>query len=180
MSLLHVRPGKKLPHECNVIIEIPQNSDPVKYEIDKDSGALMVDRFVATLMRYPCNYGYIPDTIADDGDAVDVLVITPFPLVHGAVIACRVIGMLSMSDEGGDDAKLIAVSVDKLTPLYRDVKTYQDLPEITLAQIKHFFELYKALEPGKWVKVNGWEGIEAAHQEITNGLAAYQKSLVAK
>jgi len=180
MSLLHVRPGKKLPHECNVIIEIPQNSDPVKYEIDKDSGALMVDRFVSTLMRYPCNYGYIPDTIAEDGDAVDVLVITPFPLVHGAVIACRVIGMLSMSDEGGDDAKLIAVPVDKLTPLYRDVKTYQDLPEITLAQIKHFFELYKALEPGKWVKVNGWEGIAAAHQEIEKGLAAYQKSLEAK
>jgi inorganic pyrophosphatase len=180
MSLLNVRPGKKLPEECNVIIEIPKHADPVKYEVDKDAGVLVVDRFIGSLMRYPCNYGFIPETIADDGDPVDVLVITPFPVVHGAVIACRPVGMLAMSDEGGDDAKIIAVPTDKLTPLYKEVKTYQDLPEITLEQIKHFFELYKALEPGKWVKIRGWEGIEAAHAEITNGLAAYKKQQAAE
>jgi inorganic pyrophosphatase len=180
MSLLNVRPGKNLPHECNVIIEIPKHADPVKYEVDKDAGVLVVDRFISSLMRYPCNYGFIPETIADDGDPVDVLVITPFPIVHGAIIACRPVGMLSMSDEGGDDAKIIAVPVDKLTPLYHDIKTYEDLPKITLEQIKHFFELYKALEPGKWVKINGWKGIADAHAEITNGLAAYQKTLAAK
>jgi inorganic pyrophosphatase len=180
MSLLNVRPGKNLPHECNVIIEIPKHADPVKYEVDKDSGVLVVDRFIGTLMRYPANYGFIPETIADDGDPVDVLVITPFPIVHGAVIACRPVGMLSMSDEGGDDAKIIAVPTDKLTKLYHNVKTYQDLPEITLEQIKHFFELYKALEPGKWVKINGWQGVAEAHAEITNGLAAYQKANTGK
>ena len=180
MSLLNVRPGKKLPHECNVIIEIPKHADPVKYEVDKEAGVLVVDRFIGSLMRYPCNYGFIPETIADDGDPVDVLVITPFPIVHGAVIACRPVGMLSMSDEGGDDAKIIAVPTDKLTPLYHEIQTYEDLPKITLEQIKHFFELYKALEPGKWVKINGWKGVAEAHAEIETGLAAYQKSLVAK
>jgi inorganic pyrophosphatase len=105
-----------------------------------------------------------------------VLVVTPFPIVHGAIIPCRPVGMLSMSDEGGDDAKIIAVPTDKLTPLYHNVLTYKDLPEITLEQIKHFFELYKALEPGKWVKIKGWEGVEAAHAEIMKGIAAYKKS----
>lgn len=174
MSLLNVRPGKKLPHECNVIIEIPKHADPVKYEVDKEAGVLVVDRFISTLMRYPCNYGFIPETIADDGDPVDVLVITPFPVVHGSVIACRPVGMLAMTDESGEDAKLIAVPVDKLTPLYKDVKSIEDLPSITLEQIRHFFEVYKALEPGKWVKLSGWEGPEAAYNEITKGLAAYQ------
>jgi len=176
MSLLNVRPGKNLPHECNVIIEIPKHADPVKYEVDKDSGVLEVDRFIGSLMRYPANYGFIPETIADDGDPVDVLVVTPFPIIHGAIIACRPVGMLSMSDEGGDDAKIIAVPTEKLTPLYNNVKTYSDLPQIKLEQIKHFFELYKALEPGKWVKINGWEGVEAAYAEIEIGLANYKKS----
>ncbi len=176
MSLLNVRPGNKLPQECNVIIEIPTHADPVKYEVDKSSGVLVVDRFIGSLMRYPCNYGFIPETIADDGDPVDVLVITPFPIVHGAIIPCRPVGMLSMSDEGGEDAKIIAVPTDKLTPLYREVKTYQDLPQITLEQIKHFFELYKALEPGKWVKIKGWEGVDAAHAEIEKGIELYKQS----
>lgn len=173
MSLNLVGPGKNLPHECNVIIEIPAHSDPVKYEVDKDSGALFVDRFVSTLMRYPCNYGYIPNTLANDGDPVDVLVVTPFPLVHGAVIRCRPLGMLNMADEGGEDAKLLAVPVDKLTPLYKNVQSIQDLPAQLLQQIQHFFENYKALEPGKWVKVKGWEGIEAAHAEIEAGVKNY-------
>ncbi len=174
MSLLNVRPGDNLPYECNVIIEIPKHADPVKYEVDKVSGVLVVDRFIGSLMRYPCNYGFIPETIADDGDPVDVLVVTPFPIIHGAIIPCRPVGMLSMSDEGGGDAKIIAVPTDKLTPLYHEVLSYEDLPKITLEQIKHFFELYKALEPGKWVKINGWEGVEAAHAEIMNGIKAYQ------
>jgi inorganic pyrophosphatase len=175
MSLNLVGPGKNLPNECNVIIEIPANSDPVKYEVDKDSGALVVDRFVSTLMRYPCNYGYIPDTLADDGDPVDVLVVTPFPLVHGAVIRVRPLGMLDMDDESGGDAKLVAVPVTKLTPLYQNVNAIEDLPEQLLQQIQHFFENYKALEKGKWVKVKGWKGIEAAHAEITNGIANAKK-----
>ncbi|HET7832695.1 MAG TPA: inorganic diphosphatase [Gallionella sp.] len=175
MSLLNVRPGNKLPHECNVIVEIPKHADPVKYEVDKGAGVLVVDRFISSLMRYPCNYGFIPETIADDGDPVDVLVVTPFPVVHGAVIPCRPVGMLSMSDEGGEDAKIIAVPTDKLTPLYHNVQSYRDLPEITLEQVKHFFELYKALEPGKWVKINGWQDVDAAHEEIRKGIEAYNK-----
>jgi len=175
MSFDQIGPGKNVPNECNVIIEIPANSDPVKYEVDKDSGALMVDRFVATLMRYPCNYGYIPDTLADDGDPVDVLVVTPFPLVHGAVIRVRPLGMLDMDDESGGDAKLVAVPVTKLTPLYKDVNAIEDLPEQLLQQIQHFFENYKTLEKGKWVKVKGWKGIAAAHAEITNGIANAKK-----
>ncbi|MBI5918427.1 MAG: inorganic diphosphatase [Nitrosomonadales bacterium] len=174
MSLNLVSAGKNLPNECNVIIEIPANSDPVKYEVDKESGALFVDRFVSTLMRYPCNYGYIPNTLADDGDPVDVLVITPFPLVHGAVIRVRPLGMLDMDDESGGDAKLVAVPVTKLTPLYQNVNSIDDLPEQLLQQIQHFFENYKSLEKGKWVKVKGWKGIEAAQTEITNGVANYK------
>lgn len=174
MSLNNVSAGKNLPQECNVIIEIPANSDPVKYEVDKESGALFVDRFVSTLMRYPCNYGYIPNTLADDGDPVDVLVVTPFPLVHGAVIRVRPLGMLDMDDESGGDAKLVAVPVTKLTPLYQNVNSIDDLPEQLLQQIQHFFENYKSLEKGKWVKVKGWKGIEAAHAEITNGVANYK------
>jgi inorganic pyrophosphatase len=174
MSLNNVSAGKNLPQECNVIIEIPANSDPVKYEVDKESGALFVDRFVSTLMRYPCNYGYIPNTLADDGDPVDVLVVTPFPLVHGAVIRVRPLGMLDMDDESGGDAKLVAVPVTKLTPLYQNVNAIEDLPEQLLQQIQHFFENYKALEKGKWVKVKGWKGLEAAHAEITNGVANYK------
>ncbi|WP_035384256.1 inorganic diphosphatase [Ferriphaselus sp. R-1] len=174
MSLNNVSAGKNLPQECNVIIEIPAHSDPVKYEVDKESGALFVDRFVSTLMRYPCNYGYIPNTLADDGDPVDVLVVTPFPLVHGAVIRVRPLGMLDMDDESGGDAKLVAVPVTKLTPLYQNVNSIEDLPEQLLQQIQHFFENYKSLEKGKWVKVKGWKGIEAAHTEITNGVANYK------
>lgn len=176
MSLNDIGPGKNLPQECNVIIEIPAHSDPVKYEVDKDSGALVVDRFVSTLMRYPCNYGYIPDTLADDGDPVDVLVVTPFPLVHGAVIRVRPLGMLDMDDESGGDAKLVAVPVTKLTSLYQNVNAIEDLPEQLLQQIQHFFENYKALEKGKWVKVKGWKGIEAAYAEITNGIANAKKA----
>ena len=174
MSLNNVPSGKSLPDDFNVIIEISANSDPIKYEVDKDSGAVFVDRFMGTAMHYPCNYGYINHTIAGDGDPVDVLVVTPFSLPPGVVIRCRPLGMLAMEDEGGQDAKLLAVPVDKLTPLYKNVKTLEDMPELLLKQIAHFFEHYKDLEPGKWVKVVGWQGVEAAHKEINEGVARYQ------
>lgn len=174
MSLANVPAGKNLPNDFNVVIEISANADPIKYEVDKDSGALFVDRFMGTSMHYPCNYGYIPQTIAGDGDPVDVLVMTPFPIIPGAVVRCRAVGMLKMSDEGGEDAKLLAVPVDKLLPLYSHIKTLADVPELSLKQIQHFFEHYKDLEPGKWVKVNGWGDITEAHKEITDGLKGYE------
>ena len=173
MSLDNVTPGPKAPQEFNVIIEIPMNADPVKYEVDKDSGAVFVDRFMSTSMHYPCNYGYIPHTIAGDGDPVDVLVVTPFALPPGVVIRCRPLGMLAMTDEAGEDAKLLAVPVDKLTPLYRSVQTHADMPTLLLDQISHFFEHYKDLEPGKFVKVVGWRGPEEAKNEIMEGVDRY-------
>lgn len=176
MSLDRVPAGSKLPDEFNVVIEIPMNSDPVKYEVDKDTGAVFVDRFMMTAMHYPCNYGYIPQTISDDGDPVDVLVMTPFPIQVGAVIKCRTIGVLHMDDEGGGDAKLLAVPVDKLYPVYRNIKSPEDLPEEELKRIQHFFEHYKDLEPGKWVKVKGWDGVEAAKAEIVASAERFTKS----
>ena len=175
MSLDHVSPGPKAPEEFNVIIEIPMNSDPVKYEVDKESGALFVDRLLHTAMRYPCNYGYVPHTVAGDGDPVDVLVVTPFPLQPGVVIRCRPVGILKMEDESGEDAKVIAVPVTKLTPLYETVKSCDDLPELLLKQISHFFEHYKDLEPGKWVKVVGWGNVDDARQEIVSGIENAKK-----
>jgi len=168
-----VSAGKDVPNDINVIIEISAQGDPIKFEVDKDSGAVFVDRFMGTSMRYPLNYGYVPHTIAGDGDPVDVLVITPFPLAPGVVIRCRPVGVLKMEDDGGVDAKVVAVPVSKLTPLYNDVKTYEDMPELLRKQIAHFFERYKDLEPGKWVKVNGWEGIDAARNEIMSGIQRY-------
>jgi len=175
MSLNLVKPGKKIPENFNVIIEIPMNSDPIKYEVDKESGALFVDRFMGTAMHYPCNYGYIPQTIAGDGDPVDVLVITPFPLVHGSVISCRAIGVLQMEDEGGEDAKLLAVPEDRILPIYSHWQKPEDLHPLTLNQIKHFFEHYKDLEKGKWVKVRGWGGVADAHKEILEGVERNNK-----
>ena len=166
MSLANVPAGTKLPDEFNVVIEIPMNADPVKYEVDKETGAVFVDRFVLTAMHYPCNYGYIPQTLSDDGDPADVLVITPFPIQIGAVIRCRAIGVLEMDDEGGGDAKLLAVPVTKLYPLLEGVKEYSDLPQLELDRIQHFFEHYKDLEKGKWVKMKGWKDAAAARREI--------------
>ncbi len=174
MSLSNVPAGRDLPNDFNVIIEIPMNSDPIKYEVDKETGAIFVDRFIGTAMHYPCNYGYIPQTLADDGDPVDVLVITPFPLPTGVVIRCRTIGMLNMTDEAGVDAKLLAVPVDKLISLYSKWKSPEDVGEFHLNQIKHFFEHYKDLEKGKWVKVDGYADAEAAKAVITAGVAAYK------
>ncbi len=167
MNLKHIPAGKNLPDDINVVIEIPAHSaPPVKYEIDKDSGAVFVDRFVSTAMHYPCNYGFVPQTLSEDGDPVDVLVVAPVALPPGSVIRCRPVGVLMMEDESGMDAKVVAVPVSKLTPLYNDVQKCDDLPALLLQQIKHFFEHYKDLEPGKWVKVTGWGDIDAARNEI--------------
>ena len=174
MSLHNVTPGANAPDQFNVIIEIPMNANPIKYEVDKDSGAMFVDRFMSTAMHYPCNYGYIPRTLSDDGDPVDVLVITPFPLGPGVVVTCRPIGMLKMEDEAGGDAKLLAVPIDKILPIYKHWQKPDDMHDLRLNQIQHFFEHYKDLEPGKWVKISGWEGPEAAREEIRSGIAAYR------
>ncbi len=174
MSLHNVTPGSAAPAEFNVIVEIPMNADPVKYEVDEDSGALFVDRFMGTAMHYPCNYGYIPQTIADDGDPVDVLVITPFPLLCGVVVACRPIGVLKMTDEAGGDSKLLAVPIDKVLPIYKHWQKPEDMNPWRLNQIRHFFEHYKDLEAGKWVKVEGWQGPEAARDEVAAGIAAWK------
>ena len=176
MALNNVPSGKSLPNDFNVSIEIPAHADPVKYEVDKESGAIFVDRFMGTAMHYPCNYGYIPHTIAGDGDPVDVLVVTQFALPPGVVVRCRPVGMLAMTDEAGADAKVLAVPVDKLTTMYRSVESPRDLPQITLDQISHFFAHYKDLEPGKFVKINGWFGQEEAKKEIMEGVARFQDS----
>ena len=170
-----VSAGRDVPNDINVIIEISAQGDPIKFEVDKDSGAVFVDRFMGTSMRYPINYGYVPHTIAGDGDPVDVLVVTPFPLAPGVVVRCRPVGVLKMEDDGGLDAKVVAVPVSKLTPLYDKVQSTDDLPELLMKQTVHFFEHYKDLEPGKWVKVQGWGTVEEAKQEIVNGLAAARK-----
>ncbi len=176
MSLNLVPAGKELPEDIYVVIEIPQNADPIKYEIDKESGAIFVDRFMATPMFYPCNYGYINNTLSLDGDPVDVLVPTPYPLVPGAVIRCRPVGVLKMSDEAGQDAKLVAVPHSKLTKLYDDVKDVEDLSDLLKGQIKHFFERYKELEAGKWVKVEGWGNKADAIAEIEASVVRYNES----
>jgi inorganic pyrophosphatase len=153
-------------------------ADPIKYEVDKDTGALFVDRFMLTSMHYPCNYGYIPHTIAGDGDPVDVLVITPFPVAVGAVVRCRPLGVLKMQDEAGADAKLLAVPIDRILPIYKHWRKATDIAPERLATIQHFFEHYKDLEPGKWVKVEGWGGPDEAAQEITDGIARFQRAFV--
>jgi len=176
MNLDRVGPGRDLPNDFNVIIEIPMNADPIKYEVDKETGAVFVDRFMSTSMHYPCNYGYVPKTLSGDGDPVDVLVLSPVPLITGVVLQCRPVGMLKMSDEAGDDTKLLAVPVDKLSSLYRNITSPRDLPELVLSQIAHFFQHYKDLEPGKWVKIGGWVGPEEAKAEIMAGVAAYNQT----
>lgn len=174
MSYSKIPAGKDIPNDIYAVIEIPANHDPIKYEIDKDSDALMVDRFMATPMFYPANYGYVPNTLSEDGDPLDVLVVTPYPVAAGSVIRCRAVGKLNMEDDGGIDAKLIAVPHDKLTTLYRDVQEYTDLPELLIKQVEHFFSHYKDLEEGKWVKISGWEGAAVARAEIEKAVDAFQ------
>ena len=176
MSFDKVTPGKNAPESFNVIIEIPMNADPVKYEVDKESGAIFVDRFMSTAMHYPTNYGYVPQTLSGDGDPVDVLVITPFPLIPGVVVPCRPIGILKMEDEAGEDGKVLAVPIDKILSIYSHWQKPEDMNQLRLSTIAHFFEHYKDLEKGKWVKILGWEGPEAAKKEIMDGIANYNKA----
>lgn len=176
MNLDRVTSGRDVPNDFNVVIEIPMNGDPIKYELDKETGALFVDRFMSTAMHYPCNYGYIPHTLSGDGDPVDVLVVTPYPLIPGVVVRCRPLGMLKMTDEAGDDEKLLAVPVDRLISIYREVQTPRDLPALVQNQIAHFFAHYKDLEPGKWVKVEGWVGPEEAKAAILDGVKRFKSA----
>ena len=162
MDILKIPAGINFPEDINVIIEVAVGSEPIKYEIDKNSGALFVDRYLFTPMTYPCNYGFVPHTLSDDGDPIDVLVATTRPIIPGAVINCRPIGVLLMTDEAGQDEKIIAVPTTKLSERYKNVLSYTDLPEITLKQIEHFFEHYKDLEPNKWVKIDSWKDAKEA------------------
>jgi inorganic pyrophosphatase len=171
MSVKDFSTGNAPPIDINVVIEIPQGSN-VKYEVDKATGALVVDRFLFTPMSYPAAYGFIPGTLADDGDPADALVLVPSAVVPGAVIRARPIGVLHMTDEAGTDEKIICVPHDKVHPLYRDVQTTADLPEIVRMSISHFFETYKDLEPGKWVKVTGFGTLQEAHDIISKSIAA--------
>ena len=177
MSLDLVTPGKNVPEAFNVIIENPMNADPIKYEVDKETGAIFVDRFLATAMHDPTNYGYVPKTLSGDGDPVDVLVITPGPLIPGVVVPCRPIGILKMQDEAGEDGKVLAVPTDKILSIYTQWQKPEDLNELRLRQIQHFFEHYKDLEKGKWVKIDGWYGPEEAKQEILHGVDQAQKQV---
>jgi inorganic pyrophosphatase len=163
--------GPNPPHEINVFVEVPLRSDPIKYEFDKEAGAIVVDRFLYTTMFYPCNYGFIPHTLAQDGDPVDVMVMGRMPVLPGAVLPARPIGVLLMRDEAGPDEKVLAVPLSRITQLWDRVLTYHDVPEIDLQRIAHFFQHYKDLEPDKWVEVQGWGGPEEAHRLILEGIA---------
>ncbi|MHB1565453.1 MAG: inorganic diphosphatase [Acidiferrobacter sp.] len=174
MNLDRVSPGSHAPQTVNVIIEIPAHGPPVKYEMDKESGAMFVNRFMNTAMYYPCNYGYVPHTLSGDGDPVDVLVLTPVPVISGAVMACRPLAMLKMTDEAGVDAKILAVPDDKLCVAYRHYQRLADIPPGLLDQIAHFFAHYKDLESGKWTRVDGWVDGAEVEAEIVDGIGRYR------
>ncbi len=168
--------GNNPPEDINVIIEVPVGGEPIKYEIDKDSGAMVVDRFLYTPMRYPGNYGFVPHTLSDDGDPIDVLVPNQRPIVPGAIMNCRPIGVLMMEDEAGGDEKIIAMPTPKLTRRYDNVLNYSDLPDITIHQIEHFFAHYKDLENDKWVKIIGWKDTTVAQRLITEAIERYKSA----
>lgn len=174
MRLDAIPVGKNPPEDINVVIEVPIGGEPIKYELDKDSGTLFVDRFLYTPMRYPGNYGFVPHTLSDDGDPIDVLIANTRPLVPGCVMSCRPIGVLVMEDEKGQDEKIVAVPSNKITRRHENVKDFSDLPEITRDQINHFFEHYKDLEPGKWVKVESWGDHNRAKQMIVDAIERYK------
>ena len=175
ISLNTIKPGRNIPDDFNVIIEIAANCMQVKYEIDKDSGLLVVDRFMSTSMHYPCNYGFVPNTLSKDGDPVDVLVMTPHPVQPGSLIRCRALGVLQMTDEAGEDYKILALPIVKTCVHYEHMKTLEDVPEVTRNSIAHFFEHYKTLEPNKWVKIGDWLGRDAAAKEINDSINRFQK-----
>jgi len=173
MNIDNISIGSNVPEIVNVIIEIPAESSPVKYEIEKESGALIVDRFMSAPIYYPANYGFIPHTLADDGDAMDVLVVTPTPLVHKCVIPARPVGVLNMTDEAGEDAKIVAVPAHGLHSESNHLQSYKDLPPLLIEQIEHFFEYYKVLDKDKWVKISGWDDATAAKKAIEESIKMY-------
>lgn len=176
MSLNEISAGRKVPDEINVIIEIPTNGEPVKYEVDKETGALFVDRILGASMHYPCNYGYINKTLCEDGDPADAMVITRFALQPGCVVRCRPVGVLKMEDESGIDAKILAVPLQKISPMNSRIQTLEDVEPLLLHRIAHFFEHYKDLEKNKWVKIHGWEDEDAARTEILEAVDRYHES----
>ena len=176
MSLQQVPAGNQLPDEINVIIEVPMNSPAIKYEVDKASGAIFVDRMLKTAMYYPCNYGYVPHTLCDDGDPVDVLVVLPLPMLPGTVVRCRPVGVLQMKDEAGEDFKVLAVPVDSVTGIYRHIEDVGDVGPTLLAQIEHFFEHYKDLERNKWVRTGDWLGLDAARKVLVEARESYEST----
>ena len=170
MRIDAISTGRAPPDEVNVIVEVPIGGEPIKYELDKAAGALVVDRFLHTSMRYPGNYGFIPNTLSEDGDPCDVMVLAPVPVNSGAVIRCRPVGALVMKDQAGPDEKILAVPVDDLHPFYAGIREHTDLPEILLQQISHFFEHYKDLEEGKWTKIGGWVDVHGAEKLIMDAI----------
>lgn len=176
MILDRVDAGKNLPEEFNVIIEIPAHSDPVKYEVDKETGALFVDRFMNAAMHYPCNYGYIPHTLCEDGDPLDVLVVSPLPVISGCVVRARPMGVLKMTDEKGGDAKILAVPIKKECTQYDYIESYEQMSKTLLARIAHFFEHYKDLDSGKWVQIDGWGSPDDARAEIMASVERYHQT----
>lgn len=173
MNIDNIEVGNNTPEEVNVIIEIPAQSAPVKYEIEKESGALLVDRFMSAPIFYPANYGFVPHTLAEDGDPIDVLVVTPVPLMHHCVISARPIGILEMTDEAGRDSKVIAVPAQGLHSSSDDIKDIDDLPKLLLEQIEYFFEYYKVLDSDKWVKIDGWKGVDVAKKAVLDSITMY-------
>jgi len=171
MDLSKIPPGRNPPRDLNVVVEIPAGGLPVKYEMDKNSGALFVDRFLHTAMFYPGNYGFVPHTLSEDGDPIDVLVISAVPVIAGAVVRCRPVGVLVMQDQAGPDEKIIAVPADDLHPFHANVRSYRDLPSILLQQIEHFFQHYKDLEPAKWTKIGSWGDAAAAETLVADAIA---------
>ena len=178
MDITRIPAGNDVPHEVNVLIEVPLRSDPIKYEFDKETGAIFVDRYLYTTMFYPCNYGFIPQTLADDGDPIDVMIIGRMPVQPGAIMRAVPIGVLKMEDEAGMDEKILAKPIDKITPLHRGITSYRDVPEIDLQRIAHFFEHYKDLEPNKWVRIMGWGDADEAKGLILEGITR-EKSKIA-
>lgn len=173
MDISKISSGQNTPDDINVLIEVPLGGEPIKYEIDKTSGAMFVDRYLYTSMRYPCNYGFVPHSLSLDGDPIDVMVVGQRALVPGAVVRARPIGVLLMEDDGGEDEKILAVPHQKLTRYYEKIHNYTDLPETLCDRIQHFFQHYKDLEPNKWVKVRGWEGVEKARELINEAIARH-------
>ncbi len=177
MRLDAIKVGENPPHDVNVVVEVPIGGEPVKYEMDKEAGTLVVDRILYTAMRYPGNYGFVPHTLSDDGDPIDILIANQRPIIPGAVMNCRAIGVLHMKDEGGEDEKILAVPTSRVSSMYDKINNYRDLPSLLIRQIEHFFQRYKDLEDGKWVKIDHWGDEAEAREKIVEAMERYQRAI---